>query len=160
MDEEKAGQISKEEQERADIQSKAEKFVKDHAGYCDQEELERWTAKYQSLSSEEQQKERDKVTGRLEASVDKGKFEHMGLEFAMLASAGKDFDTPARLSYVNRTLAREMTMKNVGFSQYPKKELYTESFRGEQFSRLGKLQEGLDLMNKLLVVNQKAKASA
>ncbi|MCL4382480.1 MAG: hypothetical protein M1575_03500 [Patescibacteria group bacterium] len=155
MDEEARGQIPKEEQERADIQSRAEKFVKDHAGYYDQEELERWTSKYQSLSSDEQQRERNSIMGRLEKSVDEGKYGEMGLEFAMLAQAGIDFDIPTRLSYVNRVLVRDIFRFDQHNSERRRQEPYSESIHGNMLNRLGELQVGLGLANKLHVLTSK-----
>jgi hypothetical protein len=148
-------QLSGEQQELIRVQGEAEKFVALHMSPDEQEELETWTSKYQSLSPEEQQKEKDAVMGRLEKSVDEGKYGEMGLEFAMLAQAGTDFDTPTKLSYVNRVLVRDIFKFDQFNSQRRKQEQYSESVHGHLLKRLGELQVGLDLANKLQVLTSK-----
>ena len=154
-----AGEVSEylsgEQSEFLGVQTEADKFVKGHVGAYDQEELERWTSKYRSLSSKEQQKEIQVVRERLEKSVDRGNYGEMGLEFAMLVEGGQGFDIPTKLSYVNRVLSRNIYNFYQQNSQRRSQEPYSENFHRRLLNDLGELQRGLDLANKLHVLTPK-----
>lgn len=94
-------QVTKEQQEQIEVQTRVKEFVRRQSGGSDSERVQKKLDYFRGLSQEEQSKESKQYREALSSMAKDGVPELMGEAFAVLEGMGQDLDLMTKLSLVN-----------------------------------------------------------